>query len=466
MSSRGLLSHRRSLIVVSNRGPVTYARDAAGGRVEQRGAGGLVTALRGLVHQHDVTWIASATTDEDRVVAAEGGSDGVVLVAHDLAAYDGYYNVIANPLLWFVQHSLWGLGVRPELDEATHRAWHEGYVCINRSFADAVVAQLDNRPDATVFFHDYHLYLAPAFVREARPDAKLVHFVHIPWPADWSMFPAEWRRAVHTGLLSNDLVGFHTERWARNFLRSCDDVLGPGRRPRVSHHPISIDATEFDELAVSEAVLEREARLAAARPERLIVRVDRIDPSKNIVRGFHAFELLLERHSEWHGRVSMLALLDPSREQVPEYVAYREEIERAVSAVNERFGTAGWQPVDLRIGDDFPQSIAAYKQYDVLLVNAVYDGMNLVAKEGPLVNPRNGVLVLSENAGAYEELREWAVGVNPFDVFGQAEALHEALSMDVAERRRRAEALRAQVRRNDAAHWLQGLFGDLDALQA
>ena len=466
MSSRGLLAHRRSLIVVSNRGPVTYARDAAGGRVEQRGAGGLVTALRGLVHQHDVTWIASATTDEDRLVAAEEGSDGVVLVAHDPAAYDGYYNVIANPLLWFVQHSLWGLGMRPELDETSHCAWHEGYVRINRSFADAVVAQLDNRPDATVFFHDYHLYLAPAFVREARPDAKLVHFVHIPWPVDWSMFPAEWRRAVHTGLLSNDLVGFHTERWARNFLRSCDDVLGRGRRPRVSHHAISIDPTEFDELAVSEAVLEREASLAAARPERLIVRVDRIDPSKNIVRGFHAFELLLERHSEWHGRVSMLALLDPSREQVPEYVAYREEIERAVSAVNERFGTAGWQPVDLRIGDDFPQSIAAYKQYDVLLVNAVYDGMNLVAKEGPLVNPRNGVLVLSENAGAYEELREWAIGVNPFDVLDQAEALHEALSMDVAERRRRAEALQAQVRGNDAAHWLQGLFDDLDALQA
>jgi len=389
-----------------------------------------------------------------------------VLVAHDLAAYDGYYNAIANPLLWFVQHSLWGLGARPEIDEATHRAWHDGYVRVNRGFADAVVAQLDNTPNATVFFHDYHLYLAPAFVREVRPDATLAHFVHIPWPADWSTLPEEWRRAVHTGLLSNDLVAFHTERWARNFLRSCDDVLGPGPRPRVAHHAISVDPAEFDELAVSAAVLEREASLVATRTERLIVRVDRADPSKNIVRGFHAFELLLELHSEWHGRVSLLALLDPSRERVPEYISYREEIERAVRAVNERFGRDGWQPVDLRIEDDFPQSIAAYKQYDVLLVNAVFDGMNLVAKEGPLVNARDGVLVLSENAGAHDELGEWALGVSPFDVLGQAEALHAALSMDAAERRRRAEALRAHVRENDLARWLRDLLDDVDAVSA
>ena len=460
------MSSRRSLIVVSNRGPVTYTRDASGARAELRGGGGLVTALRGLVRHHDVTWIASATTDEDRVVAAEGERDGVVLVAHDAATYEGYYNVVANPLLWFIQHSLWGLGTRPELSDATHRAWRDGYVRANRSFADAVVVQLDNNPGATVFFNDYHLYLAPAFVREARPDATLAHFVHVPWPVDWSTLPADWRRAVHTGLLSNDVVSFHTERWARNFLRSCDDVLGPGPRPRVSHHAISIDPAEFEERAASAPVLEREAALAAARPERLLVRVDRTDPSKNIVRGFHAFELLLERHSEWRGRVSMLARLDPSRERIPEYVAYREEIERAVTALNARFGEAGWQPVDLRIEDDFALSVAAYKQYDVLLVNPVYDGLNLVAKEGPLVNTRDGVLVLSENAGAYDELGEWVLGVNPFDLVGQAEALHEALSMGADERRRRADGLRAHVRENDVARWLQGLLDDVDAVSA
>jgi trehalose 6-phosphate synthase len=213
-------------------------------------------------------------------------------------------------------------------------------------------------------------------------------------------------------------------------------------------------------------VLAREAEIAAARPERLIVRVDRADPSKNVVRGFRAFELLLELHDEWRGRVSLLALLDPSRETIPEYVAYRAAIEDAAQAVNERFGTDGWLPVDLRIADDFPQSVAAYKQYDVLLVNAVYDGMNLVAKEGPLVNTRSGVLVLSENTGAHAELAAWAVSVNPFDVLGQAEALHEALSMPAEERTARAEALRQHVRVHDVALWLRELLGDLGARSA
>jgi trehalose 6-phosphate synthase len=459
-------AQRRALIVVSNRGPVSYDRDDAGSRVERRGAGGLVTALRGLHAHHDVTWIASAVTNEDRAVAAEGGDDGVVLVAHDPVAYDGYYNTIANPLLWFAQHSLWPLGSAPALGAADHRAWAEGYVRVNENFAAAVVAHLDNRPDATVFFHDYHLYLAPGFVRAARPGASLAHFVHIPWPADWSVLPAAWRRALHEGLLANDVVAFHTERWAQNFLRSCDDVLGPGPRPRVSHHAISIDVEEFERLATSDAVLAREAEIAAVRPERLIVRVDRADPSKNVVRGFRAFELLLELHDEWRGRVSLLALLDPSRETIPEYVAYRAAIEDAAQTVNERFGTDGWLPVDLRIADDFPQSVAAYKQYDVLLVNAVYDGMNLVAKEGPLVNTRSGVLVLSENTGAHAELAAWAVSVNPFDVLGQAEALHEALSMPAEERTARAEALRQHVRVHDVALWLRELLGDLGARSA
>ncbi len=212
---------------------------------------------------------------------------------------------------------------------------------------------------------------------------------------------------------------------------------------------------EFERLRRSDAVRAAEATLP--RPEKLIVRVDRTDPSKNIVRGFHAFALLLEEHAEWRGRVTMLALLDPSRQAIPEYVEYVADIERAVREVNDRFGPV----IDVQVADDFPRSVAAYKQYDVLLVNAVSDGLNLVAKEGPLVNERDGVLVLSENAGAFAELAEWAVGVNPFDVWGQAQALHEALGMEPLERRRRAEGLRAQVRENDLSAWIAGLLADL-----
>ena len=401
-------------------------------------------------------WIASATTDEDRVVAREATGGEVVLVAHEPEVYDRYYNVVANPMLWFIQHGLWARASRPELGRAFHDAWCDGYERVNRTFADAVVGALDDHPEATVFFHDYHLYLAPAFVRAARPDARLAHFVHIPWPVDWSVLPEPMRRAVHDGLLANDVVAFHTKDWAQNFVRSCQDIAGGTHGTVVTHHPLSVDVDEFERLQESDAVLAAERTLP--RPEKLIVRVDRTDPSKNIVRGFHAFALMLEEHPEWQGRVTMLALLDPSRQAIPEYVDYVADIERAVREVNDRFGPA----IDVQVADDFPRSVAAYKQYDVLLVNPVSDGLNLVAKEGPLVNQRDGVLVLSENAGAYAELAEWAIGVNPFDVWGQAQALHEALAMEPSERRRRADGLRDQVQEHDLSHWLAGLLADLE----
>jgi trehalose 6-phosphate synthase len=467
---------RRKLIVVSNRGPVSFARDENGDRVARRGGGGLATALRGFVAHHDVTWIASAMSEEDRVVAGERGGEATAertrtgapyrlrLLAHDPVAYDRYYNVVANGTLWFLQHYLWGLAGEPDLGRAFRTAWIEGYEVVNRSFADAVVAQLDREPAAAVFFHDYHLYLAPAFVRAQRPAARLTHFIHIPWAQSdyWHVLPHDIRRAVHDGLCANDVVGFHTERWRRNFLESCS-ALGDCRT-ETSVNPIGIDAEEFEELKESAAAIAEEQRIVESRPELLVVRVDRTDPSKNIVRGFRAFGLLFERHPDLLRRVGMLALLDPSRQDLPEYTEYLGAIEREARAVNDRFADGEWRPVDLQIGDNFPQVIAAYKQFDVLLVNPIFDGMNLVAKEAPLVNGRHGVVVLSENAGAHEELGAWTVSVNPFDVEGQAEALYEALTMPAAERRRRAEALAGYVREHDIGVWTDGQLADLDRL--
>jgi trehalose 6-phosphate synthase len=479
---------RRKLIVVSNRGPVSFDRDAAGNRVVRRGGGGLVTALRSLVSHHDVLWIASAMTGEERRVAEEAGGEPIDevardgspyrlrLVAHDERAYDWFYNVVSNPTLWFLQHYLWDLVDRPNVDQGLHHAWDEGYVHVNRAFAAAVLEELEREPGAAVFFHDYHLYLAPRLVRERRPRVPLAHFVHIPWaqPDYWHVLPERIRRAIHDGLLANDVVGFHADRWRRNFLRSCVDILGAetdhedglvtygGRETHVSTHPISVDAHEFDELATSDAVLAAEAEIVARRPERLVVRVDRTDPSKNVVRGFRAFEHYLEAHPEAHGRVGMLALLDPSRQDIPEYAEYLGAIQRAARIVNDRFQRDGWTPIDLRISDDFPRSVAAYKQFDVLLVNAIFDGLNLVAKEAPLVNARDGVLILSENAGAHEELGEWALSVNPFDVAGQAEAIHRALELPLDERRARLEAIRAHVREHDLVAWVDAQLVDLD----
>ena len=475
---------RRKLIVVSNRGPASFSRGENGVRTARRGGGGLVTALRSLVSHHDVTWVASAITPEDHVVAAEGpleetALDGspyrLRLVSHDPQAYDWYYNVVSNPTLWFLQHYLWDLKVSPAWDYGLHRAWYDGYVPVNRGFADVVLEELEREPGATVFFHDYHLYLAPRFVRESRDDAVLAHFVHIPWaqPDYWRVLPEPIRHAIHDGLLANDVVGFHTTRWQRSFLRSSQDIVGAktdnerglaryrGRRVLVTAHPIAPDPAEFDELATDPRVLEAEREIVESRPEKLVLRVDRSDPSKNIVRGFRAFELYLDAHPEMHGRVGMLALLDPSRQDIPEYAEYLGAIQREARRVNDRFVTEGWTAIDLQIADNFHQSVAAYKQYDVLLVNAIFDGLNLVAKEAPLVNARNGVLVLSENTGAHEELAEWAITVNPFDVAGQAEAIHEALELPEDERARRLEGIRAHVREHDLAAWIAAQLAGL-----
>jgi trehalose 6-phosphate synthase len=472
---------RRKLIVVSNRGPVSFGREATGARVVRRGGGGLVTALRSLVALHDVTWIASAMSDEDRRVADEAGDEPLEetardgspyrfrLVAHDPHAYDWFYNVVANPTLWFLQHYLWDLKQAPRWDRGLHHAWEEGYVVVNRSFAEAVAVELDREPDAAVFLHDYHLYLAPRMIRELRPDSTLAQFIHIPWPQSdqWRVLPAPIRCAIHDGLLANDVIGFHSERWRRNFVRACHDILEVDSGPvhdRTVVAPISVDPEEFDDLATSEAVLAAERQIVARRPERLVLRVDRTDPSKNVVGGFQAFEAYLDAHPEARGRVGMLALLDPSRQDIPDYAEYLGAIQRAARAVNDRFQQDGWTPIDLQIRDDFAQTVAAYKQYDVLLVNAIYDGLNLVAKEGPLVNDRDGVLVLSENAGAHAELGPWALTVNPFDLSGQAEAIHRALELPAAERRARIDAIRAHVREHDLSAWVEAQLAALDAV--
>jgi trehalose 6-phosphate synthase len=477
----------QKLIIVSNRGPVGYSVDRGEIRA-RRGGGGLVTALRSLVTHHDVTWIASVMSEGDRLVAEQHGGhafeerarDGSAyrlrLVWHPLQAYDWYYNVVANPILWFAQHYLWDLAYSPDWDHGLHNAWHNGYVAVNANFADAVLEELERQPDAAVFFHDYHLYMAPALVREHAPEATLAHFVHIPWPQPdyWRVLPEEIRRAVHEGILANDVVGFHTARWRRNFLRSCEDIVGAqvdfarnevhfgGRVVRANARPISVDPDEFEELAASPSVLAEEATIVENRRDYLVLRVDRTDPSKNVVRGLRAYELFLEAHPELHSRVQMLALLDPSRQDIPEYAEYLAAIQRAARTVNDRFQSAEWVPLDLEIADNFPQSVAAYKQFDVLLVNAIFDGLNLVAKEAPLINERDGVLILSENTGAHEQLGDWALTVNPFDVAGQAEAIYEALVMPQEERRRRIGGIRRAVRQYDIARWIADQLADLN----
>ncbi|MDQ4063159.1 MAG: trehalose-6-phosphate synthase [Actinomycetota bacterium] len=478
-------------IIVSNRGPVTFSRNDSGGREHSRGAGGLVTALNAVMRrEREAVWIASAQSEEDARVAAESREapyevEGlkIVLVEHDEEAYELMYNHLANPLLWFVQHSLYDLPYAPELGDETRRAWEEGYVPVNENFAEAVARTLEasdgGAGDETVIFvHDYQLYMSPLYLRERLgEDAFISVFIHIPWPEPegWRILPAYAREGILRSLLQADIVAFHTRGYARSFIRTVREVLGVevdeeegvvrpegGREVWVRAYPISIDPKEFEDLARSEEV-EKEGERVEDLPGKLLLRVDRMDLSKNIVRGFHAYDRMLGQHPEMREQVTFLARLQPSREDIPEYAAYAEAIQETVNQVNKKHGTGSWEPIVLSMEDNFPFSVAAYKNYDVLLVNAVRDGMNLIAKEAVVVNEKDGVLILSENAGAHEELGEHALTVNPYDIDEQAGALHEALTMSDDERARHAEALQRTIRSNTIEKWVEAQLKDIAA---
>ena len=472
------------LIVVSFRGPVVHSRDDNGRAQAAAASGGLVTGLLALPAFDDRgTWVCAAMTEEDRLVADEGpvtvevrGRKVVVrMVALEPLAQHQTSAVAANPVLWFLQHELWDLGTNPTFARDEHAAF-AGYAAVNAAFGDAVIQELDRRGDDTVvMLHDYHLYLVAAHVRDRRPDAFLHHFVHIPWPPPetWRTLPSAIAELLLRGLLANDVVAFHTEGYVRNFLDTCEQLLSlpvdrehgivfvEGRRVAVRWYPISLDPEALRAFAAGPEVREERLALQANRPEQLIVRVDRADPSKNIVRGFWALDQMFVDHPVLLGRVTMLALVQPTRQDIPQYIDYMNEIRRTGTELNERYGTDDWKPLDLRIGEGLARAVAAYQEADVLLVNPVRDGMNLVAKEGVLLNERDAVLVLSHQAGVFEEIGAFALGVHPLDVMEQAGALHHALTMPQEERRARLRHSRAVVERNDAGRWLEQQLQDV-----
>ncbi len=475
-----------TLVLVSNRGPVTFERSRAGARRTISGGGGLVTALTGLIEEHEAVWVSAAISKEDRAVAAESGTTDFAIeatkargrfVVIDPTTYHMYYNVIANPMLWFIQHYLWDLSNAPEIRKEELTAWTSGYLAANVAFAEEVSVVLDRTPRATVMLHDYHLYTAPLAIRETHPQAFLHHFVHIPWPQPdyWRILPPVIREAILGGLLANDIVAFHTQSYARNFMLCCEDLLGApvdyarrvihwrGREVWVRGYPISINAPAFEALAQTRAVANEEAAIVRRRRRQLIVRIDRADLSKNVLRGFRAFDRFLERYPEYLEEVTFLAQLQPTRQDVEQYVEYRQKIEDLVSHINTKYGNTDWMPIDLRIEQNMDRTLALYKHYDVLLVNSIFDGMNLVAKEAALVNERDGVLILSENTGAHEELGAFALTVNPFDIEAQAEALHTALSMPTEARAMRGQAIKDIVRNNNIGKWLDAQQADIRA---
>jgi trehalose 6-phosphate synthase len=476
-------SNGAPLVLVSNRGPVTYQEDGS----VKRGTGGLATALIGLASHRDAVWIASAMTEQDVQVAAEhggrafeveaphGGEFRVRFVASDPQAYDRFYNIFANPMLWFIQHYLWDLSNAPDIRRHEVEAFEFGYNAVNEDLAEAVLEEIDGQDEPVVMVHDYQLYTLPGMVRRARPDAFLHHFIHIPWTQSdaWRVLPTKIREEIYNGLLANDIIGFHTRSYRRNFLQCCRDLMDlevdmkrgvvfvEDREVWVRAYPLPIDYDATMDVAKRERVHEFEEKLLERRREFSILRVDRADLSKNVLRGFTSFDIFLEQHPEFAERITFTAQLMPSRTDVPEYAEYLEKIEALVAVVNHRHGTPDWMPIDLKLRDDLEEAVASYKHYDVMMVNAMFDGMNLVAKEGPLVNERDGVSILSENTGAHEELGEHALSVNPFDVQELADSIYAALTMAPDERRRRSEGLKEVIKSRNPGDWIDEQVRDM-----
>jgi trehalose 6-phosphate synthase len=453
------------VIVVSNRGPVGFQRQDDGTFSTRRGAGGVVSALAPLLGNTpaggEATWVAAALTDDDRAAiradAAKASGIDLHLLDLDPALQRMHYDVVSNSVLWFLHHGLFDLPRRPRFDHRFFEAW-EAYEAVNRRFATDIV---ERAPEGdVVLVQDIHLTLVPHLVRSERPDLAVCHFTHTPFcgPNSIRVLPERVAQAMCASMATVS-SGFHTERWARSYEASAREVLGS----ELEFAPAFVsalgpDAAELEQTAASaEAAAATQALENQCGDRMVIVRSDRIEPSKNIVRGFLAFDLLLEEHPALRERVVFVALVYASREGLPDYLAYRQEVEQAAALVNERWSTDGWQPVVLDTRDDFARSIAGLMRYDVLLVNPVKDGLNLVAKEGPLVNRRDGVVCLSPEAGAFDELGDAVVPAQPYDLVQTAEALHAALTMPADERRARAERLRTLAAARTPSAWLDDL---------
>ncbi|XKK41272.1 trehalose-6-phosphate synthase [Nocardiopsis sp. ARC36] len=476
---------KAQILIASNRGPVSFSTADDGSLEQRRGGGGLVSGMISVATEIDSLWVCAALSDADRR-AAEEAPGARLDRAHDLGGmrvhmldipertFQGAYTGVANSTLWFVQHMLYDIPNKPSFGSEFRRQWDD-YTAYNNAFAEALVTGAAD--GARVAVQDYHLALVPRILRTRRPDLRIAHFSHTPWapPEYFRMLPGHVARELLEGMLGADRLGFLSPRWADAFLRCCAEILRAevdfarrtveygGRLVGVGVHALGADEEGLRASAAEPAVAARgETLREAVGDTRLIVRVDRTELSKNIVRGLEAYRELLTSHPEWRGRVTHLAFAYPSRGDVPEYREYTDAVLRTAKEINEEFATPEWTPLVLEVNDDYPRSLASFQMADVLLVNPTRDGMNLVAKEGPVLSERDAVLVLSREAGAADELGRHALLVNPYDTLETAEALHRALSMPEDERRKRREGLAEAAVALPPRRWFQDQLRSLD----
>ncbi len=487
------LMHSHRLIIASNRGPVEFQLSQDKTLKPRRGAGGMVTALIDAGNRMEVTWVAMTMTQGDRIAMKEAQHNGGVLrspirgqkmdiryVAVPKSAYRKHYEKVSNELLWFLQHYLYDPTQDSSSANMLQDAWINGYRVANQAIADEVNAEIERETTPpVVMLHDYHLYMAPAMIRKAHPKIVMQQFIHIPWPdvRCWHFLPSNIAHDIYTGLIGNDIVGFQTDRDARNFLEGARTLLDDaevdfeegticwqGRCTLARAYPISISVTEERRVVNSVAGKRASEKIKPLLREHTIMRVDRIEPTKNILRGFQAYDTMLEAHPELHGKVTFLAFLVPSRQSLPVYRRYSADVMDAMHMINQKYGTEDWTPIHEFCDNDRTRALAAMQYYDVLLVNPIIDGMNLVAKEGPVVNQCDGVLVLSRTAGAFQQLAKGSIPTSPTDVNETAQALYKAVTLSPEERRTKSMLARQAVERSDLNLWLTKQIDDINEL--
>ncbi len=487
------LTHARRLIIASNRGPVEFQLAHDKTLKARRGAGGMVTALIDAGNKMDVTWVAMTMTEGDRLAVKEAAQHGGLLhsplpnqkmglryVTISKEAYRKHYEKISNELLWFLQHYMYDPTQESTAASQFQDAWINGYTVANQAIADAVNAEIEREQTVpVVMLQDYHLYLAPAMIRKQHPTIITQQFIHIPWPdvRCWHFLPSNIAQAIYSGLAGNDIIGFQTERDARNFLEGARTLLDgavvdfeegavwwQGHRTQTRAYPISISVNEERKVVHSAAGKRAAEQIKPLLREHTIMRVDRIEPTKNIARGFQAYSDMLEQHPDLHNKVTFLAFLVPSRQTLSAYRRFDADVRSLVDEINNKYGTDDWTPIQAFYGNDRVRALSAMQFYDVLLVNPIIDGMNLVAKEGAVVNAVDGVLVLSRTAGAFQQMAKGSIPTSPTDVFETSQALYKALTLSPEERRVKATLARQAVERSDLTVWMAKQIHDINDL--
>jgi trehalose 6-phosphate synthase len=488
------LKHAQRLIIASNRGPVEFQLSHDNTLKARRGAGGMVTALIDAGNRMEVSWVAMTMTDGDRLAVKEAQENNGGLLQSPIPgqkmqlryvsvtkeAYRKYYEKISNELLWFLQHYMYDPTQDSSSATQLQSNWEDGYKVANQAIADGVCQEIEREDSVpVVMLQDYHLYLAPLMIRERHPSVIMQQFIHIPWPdvRCWHFLPSNIAQAIYSGLVGNDIIGFQTERDARNFLEGARTLLDgavvdfeegalwwQGHRTQTRAYPISISVNEERRVVNSAAGRRSAEQMKALLREQTIMRVDRIEPTKNIIRGFQAYSTVLEQHPELHGHVTFLAFLVPSRQTLPMYRRFDSDVRAIVEEINNTFGTDDWTPIQAFYGNDRVRALAAMQYYDVLLVNPIIDGMNLVAKEGPVVNQTDGVLVLSRTAGAFQQLAKGSIPTSPTDVGETAQALYKALTLSPEERNAKATIARQAIERSDLNVWMARQIDDINEL--